>query len=265
MIWNELELPDKPYYQDDAVIIYHADCRDILPLLPAKSIDLVLTDPPYGITSCKWDTIIPFDVMWHLLLSPVKPNAGIIFTASQPFSSALVMSNPSLFRHEWIYQKRCTSNFTQAKYAPMKEHETVLVFGKARVNYYPMKEQRKGSGDERVRHKFSKTKSGEFTSVKMALPNPSELRYPSSVQEFNNRTKGDRGLHPTQKPLLLMAYLIKTYSLEKEKAIDPFLGSGTTAVASKLFNRKCIGIEIEEKYCEIAAKRCSQTVMKFEC
>ena len=258
----------KPYYQDKWVTIYHGDCREILPQLDVK-VDLIVTDPPYGITSCSWDTVIPLDVMWSLILPSVKLDAGIIFTASQPFSSALVMSNPTLFRHEWIYKKRCASNFAQASYAPMKEHESILVFGKQKVNYYPIKEQRQGSGDNRIKYKFSEAtrhKSGEFVGAMSGEfdDTADKLRFPSSVQEFNNRASGDRGLHPTQKPVELFKYLIRTYSLEGETILDPFLGSGTTCYCAKKLNRYSIGIEIEEKYCEIAAKRCSQSVMALE-
>ncbi len=256
----------KPYYQDNLVTIYHGDCREILPALPDNSVDLVLTDPPYGVTSCAWDVAVPFNVMWGLFLPIVKDNAGILFTASQPFSSALVMSKPELFRHEWIYQKRCASNFAQASHAPMKEHESVLVFGKQRVRYFPIKEQRRGSGGERVKHKFSEAtrhKVGEFVGDMQGEFNDTAdmLRFPSSVQEFNNRARGDRGLHPTQKPVELFKYLMETYSLENDLILDPFLGSGTTAFCAKKLNRRCIGIEIEEKYCEIAANRCRQEVM----
>jgi len=260
-----MSLP-KPYYQDEWVAIYLGDCRFILPDLP--KVDLILTDPPYGTTACSWDTVIPFDVMWGLVLPLVNQSTPIIFTASQPFSSALVMSRPELFRHSWIYKKRCASNFAQAKYAPMKEHEDVLVFGLGKVNYYPIKEVRQGSGSERVKHSFSEAtrhKSGEFVGAmrgefdEMA----DELRYPSSVQEFNNRAKGDRGLHPTQKPSALFKYLVETYTQKGDIVLDFCLGSGTTALACKKLNRKCIGIEIEEKYCEIAAKRCSQGVFNL--
>lgn len=260
----------EPYYRDTTadIAIYCADCRSILPLIPDKSIDLVLTDPPYGITACAWDSPIPFGELWHNLLSVARDTTPIIFTTSQPFTSALVMSNPDLFRHEWIYKKRCASNFAQAKYSPMKEHESVLVFGKGKVNYYPIKEKRVGSGSERVKHKFSEAtrhKSGEFVGVMQGEFDEmaDELRYPSSVQEFNNRARGDRGLHPTQKPYELFKYFMETYSIVGNLVLDPFLGSGTTTYCAKKLNRKCIGIEIEEKYCEIAARRCSQGVFNF--
>ena len=258
----------EPYYRDwqSDIVIYNADCRDILPLIPDKSIDLVLTDPPYGTTACSWDSVIDFNFMWQELTRLAKDNAPIIFTASQPFTSALVMSNPDMFRHEWIYKKRCASNFAQASYAPIKEHESVLVFGKSKVNYYPQKESRQGSGSDRVKYRFSEQtrhKTGEFVGAMDGAFNDvaDELRYPSSVQEFNNRASGDRGYHPTQKPVALMEYLIKTYSKPNDAILDFAFGSGTTMLASIKNNSKCIGIELEEKYCSTAKKRLAQGVL----
>jgi len=187
-----------------------------------------------------------------------------VLTASQPFTSALVMSNPKMFKYSWIYKKRCASNFAQAKYAPMKEHEDVLVFAEGKVNYYPIKEQRQGSGKDRAKYAYSdksRHATGEFIGNikgKYDKENDSgndELRYPSSVQEFNNRASGDRGFHPTQKPVALMEYLIKTYTKEKETILDFTMGSGTTGVACKNLNRNFIGIELDPTYFEIAKKR----------
>ena len=236
------------------------DCLEILPTIPDKSIDLVLTDPPYGTTACKWDSIIPFEPMWKELKRIIKDNSAIIFTAAQPYTSSLIMSNIDMFRHSWVYKKRCASNFAQAKYAPMKEHEDVVIFGINKVNYYPIKETRKGSGSNRVKYKFSEKtrhKVGEFVGDMFGDydENSDTLRYPSSVQEFNNRASGDRGFHPTQKPVALMEYLIKTYSQENDTVLDFAMGSGTTGVACKNLNRKFIGIEIDEKYFNIAKER----------
>ena len=137
----------------------------------------------------------------------------------------------------------------------MKEHEDVLVFAKSKPIYYPIKEARQGSGAERVKHRFNETKSGEFTSISKAKPDPTELRYPSSVQEFNNRASGDRGFHPTQKPVALLEYLIKTYTNEGETVLDNTMGSGSTGVACVNTNRKFIGIEMDENYFNIAYER----------
>jgi site-specific DNA-methyltransferase (adenine-specific) len=245
-----------------SINLIHGDCLEKMKDIPDGSVDFILTDPPYGTTACKWDVIIPFDKMWEQLKRIIKKNGAIIFTASQPFTSVLVCSNLDMFKYSWVYKKRCASNFAQAKYAPMKEHEDVLVFAKGKVNYYPIKEERQGSGSERVKHLFSdatRHKSGEFIGALRGEYNPKaeELRYPSSVQEFNNRASGDRGFHPTQKPVALLEYLIKTYTLENETVLDFTMGSGSTGVACKNLNRNFIGIEKDEKYFEIAKNRIS--------
>ena len=248
------------YHQTEHGVLYHWDCIDILPTLADKSVDMILCDLPYGTTACKWDVIIPFESLWKQYKRIIKDNGAIVLTASQPFTSALVMSNPSMFKYEWIYQKRCASNFAQAKYAPMKEHENVLVFANGIVRYYPQKEERRGSGTERVLHNFtdkSSNKKGEFVGnfkrLKDFEMNPSELRYPSSIQEFNNRAVGDRGFHPTQKPVALFEYLIKTYTNENELVLDNCSGSGTTAVACINTKRRYILIEngLNPRYCLI--------------
>ncbi len=243
--------------------IYQGDCLEIMKDIPDKSIDMILCDLPYGTTACKWDTVIPFEPLWEQYKRIIKNNGAIVLTASQPFTSALVMSNTDMFKYSWIYKKRCASNFAQAKYAPMKEHEDVLVFAKGKVNYYPIKEERQGSGAERVKHSFSEAtrhKSGEFVGAmsgefdEMA----DELRYPSSVQEFNNRASGDRGLHPTQKPVALFEYLIKTYTNEGDLVLDNCAGSGTTGVACQNLKRNFILIEKEPDYCEVTRNRLRQ-------
>jgi site-specific DNA-methyltransferase (adenine-specific) len=238
--------------------LYLADCMDILPTL--GKVDAVITDPPYGTTACAWDAVIPFGPMWDCLRNITGDDSAIIFTASQPFTSALVMSRLDMFRHSWIYKKRCASNFAQASYAPMKEHEDVLVFGKKKVRYYPIKEERVGSGSDRVQSQFSaasRHKSGEFVGAMSGefSATADELRFPSSVQEFNNRAKGDRGFHPTQKPVLLLEYLIKTYTKEGDTVLDFTMGSGTAGVACANTGRKFIGIDRESKYFDIACER----------
>lgn len=239
------------------------DCLEVMKSIPSGSIDAIITDPPYGTTACKWDSVIPFEPMWAELKRIIKSNGAIIFTASQPFTSLLVMSNIKMFRTSWIYQKRCASNFAQGKYMPMKEHEDVLVFGKQKTVYYPIMQERKGSGLARSKYAYSdasRANSGEFVGKmkRGAIENDSgnnELRLPSSIQEFNNRASGDRGFHPTQKPVLLLEYLIKTYTLENETVLDFTMGSGTTGVACKNLNRNFIGIEISQEYMDIAKKR----------
>ena len=244
--------------------IIQGDCLIEMRNIDSNSIDLIFADLPYGTTNCSWDTIIPFEPLWEQFERIIKENGAIIFSASQPFTSTLLMSKPNLFRHSWIYKKRCASNFAQAKYSPMKEHEDILIFGKSKVNYYPIKEERQGSGKERTKYAYSdksRHASGEFVGNIKGNYNKendsgnNELRYPSSVQEFNNRAVGDRGFHPTQKPVALMEYLIKTYSKEGDTILDPVAGSGTTGLACKNLNRNFLLIEQEQKYIDIINKR----------
>ena len=242
--------------------ILQGDCLELMMDIKEKSIDMILADLPYGTTACKWDTIIPFDKLWEQYERIIKPNGAIVLTASQPFTSALVMSNPKLFKYEWIWEKAVGSNFAALKYQPMKEHENILVFCKGTTVYNPIKEERKGSGKQRQKAGYANSKAtaktGQFIGGIMDATKRSndyeELRYPSAIQYFNNRDK-DRGMHPTQKPVALMEYLIKTYTNEGETVLDNCMGSGTTGVACKNLNRKFIGIEKDETYFKIAQDR----------
>lgn len=218
-----------------------------------RSIDFCLTDPPYGTTACKWDSIIPFDQMWSELDRIM--NGPIAITASQPFTSALVMSNAHDFRHEWIWQKNCGSNFANLKSNPFKEHESVIVFSQKTPRFFPVMQQRSEGGRSMVRScKYEGQAGGEFIGGKLksdkAKRDP-ELRHPSSIQKFSRQV----GLHPTQKPVPLLEYLIKTYTLEGDTVLDFTMGSGSTGVACKNLNRKFIGIEKDEKYFKIACER----------
>lgn len=236
--------------------LYLGDCLAMMKLLRPNDYDMVFADLPYGTTNCKWDEVIPFDKLWESIDYCTKDHTAIVFTASQPFTSALVSSNYEWFRHEWIYQKTGASNFAQAKYAPMKEHESVLVFSKKKPKYYPIKEERKGSGLARSKYAYSdksRKAVGEFmgqginegTHDDKNDAGNDELRYPSSVQLFNNRAKGDRGLHPTQKPVALLEYLVKTYTQENEKVLDMVMGSATTGVACINTRRSFTGMELD--------------------
>ena len=222
--------------------------------IPDGKIDMILCDLPYGITGCNWDTAIPLEELWNQYKRITKKGSAIVLTASQPFTSALVMSNPKWFKHEWIWKKNAGSNFGAVKYQPMKEHESVIVFGDGKINYFPIMQERAESGKKRVESVVNyNTKTDVYeTSLhnKVSSKRP-DLRYPSSVQNFNR----DRGFHPTQKPLDLFEYLIKTYTKEGDLVLDNCVGSGTTLIASKNTNRKAVGIELEEKYCEIAKNR----------
>ena len=239
--------------------LIRGDCLEVMKEIPDKSIDMILCDLPYGTTACKWDIIIPFEPLWEQYKRIIKDNGAIVLTASQPFTSALVMSNPDMFKYEWIWEKAVGSNFATLKYMPMKEHENILVFGKGKTIYNPQMQERKGSGKARSMYTYkSNTVSGD--AISNMVTNRSGEKYdenkrnPSSVQFFNNR-EDTRGLHPTQKPVALFEYLIKTYTNEGDLVLDNCMGSGTTGVACKNLNRNFIGIELDPGYIEIAKKR----------
>ena len=227
-------------------------------LIPAGSVDMVLTDPPYGTTACKWDSIIPFEPMWSAVRRVLKPNGVAVFTASQPFTSALVMSNPEQFRHEWVWIKNAGSNFANTIREPMKEHESCIVFSEGKWTYNKQMQERTGGGSARVKTpvKFETSSDNyrEFERIDIKLM--PELRVPSSWQKFNR----ERGLHPTQKPVALMEYLIRTYTNEGETVLDFTMGSGTTGVACVNTGRKFIGIEKEENYFQTAFNRINKAV-----
>jgi site-specific DNA-methyltransferase (adenine-specific) len=231
------------------------DCLELYKDIEPKSIDLILTDLPYGTTACKWDTIIPFDKLWEMVNYLLKPSGAFITTTSQPFTSALVMSNPKMFKCEWIWQKNRPSNFGVAKFHPMKEHESIIVFGNGRINYNPIMEDRKGEGKNRVKYKINpSTKTDNYADslqYQTTSRNYGEKRLPASIQKFNTET----GLHPTQKPIALFEYLLKTYSNEDMAIFDPCMGSGTTGIACLMNDRNFIGIEKDEKYFNICLKR----------
>jgi len=246
--------------------IIQGDCLEVMKGFADKSFDLVLTDPPYGTTACSWDTVVPFDLMWEQILRVTKDNAAIIMTASQPFTSALVMSMPKLFKCEWIWKKNAGSNFATTKYQPMKEHESVLIFSKGTPFYNQQRQERAPSGFARQKtpltfNRKDKHESGDVYGGigvgKVEKKMISKDRCPSSVQSFAR----ERGLHPTQKPVALMRYFIETYSKESDTILDPFLVSGTTLVAAKQLNRNAVGIEISPEYCEIARRRLEQDTL----
>ena len=243
------------------------DCLELMKDIPNGSIDMILCDLPYGTTACKWDTIIPFDKLWEQYERIIKDNGAIVLTASQPFTSALVMSNIKNFKYEWIWEKAVGSNFAVAKYQPLKEHENVLVFAKNKTIYNPIKEPRKGGGSKRLvnGYKSDGTSSevyGGLQSVRKGKEYD-ELKYPSSVQYFNNREKS-RGFHPTQKPVSLFEYLIKTYTNECDLVLDNCAGSGTTAIACLNTKRQFIVMEKEQKYYDIILKRVADFNKNFE-
>lgn len=235
--------------------LYLGDCREILPTL--ADISAVLTDPPYGMTDAKWDTAPHIGEMWAALKGG-REDATFILTASQPFTSRVVMGNEKDFRVEWIWEKNAGSNFGTVKVQPMKEHESILVFSRKPPIYQPIMQDRAPSGLARVKTVVNYDSqpcaySGITGQVSSLRP---DLRYPRSIQKFNR----ERGLHPNQKPVALLEYFIKTYTKPGDTVLDPYMGSGSTAVACARAGRKFIGVEIDRDYYEIACNRLNGTI-----
>tara|TARA_Y100000310_G_scaffold229323_1_gene231748 strand:+ start:8460 stop:9188 length:729 start_codon:yes stop_codon:yes gene_type:complete len=227
--------------------------------IESGSVDMILTDPPYGTTACKWDSIIPLEPMWEQLKRIIKPNRAIVLTASQPFTTKLISSNYEMFRYCWVWDKSIATNFMSAKLMPLLKTEDVCVFSYATANVMSkVKMKYNPQGIKKVNWdvKNSVSVGGKVAKERGAVFKGAYKReytnYPKNIISIpNDKNK----LHPTQKPVALMEYLIKTYTNEGEAVLDLAMGSGTTGVACKELNRNFIGIEISEKYCEISAKR----------
>lgn len=216
------------------------DCLKLMSLIADASIDCVLCDPPYGKTRNKWDSVIAFEPMWDQLKRIVKPGGAIIFTASQPFSSALVMSNPDWFRHEWVWHKNKASGHLNAKLAPMKAHETILVF----CNKTPLYQPQMTVGHDAVNAYYTANNGSNYGAGKMMSGGGSTQRYPRTVQSFNVVNNDDpEKIHPTQKPVDMLEYLLLTYSRPGDTVLDFAMGSGSTGIACRNTKRNFIGFE----------------------
>ena len=226
------------------------DCLELMKDIPDKSIDAIICDLPYGTTACKWDTIIPFEPLWAQYKRIIKDNGAIVLFGSQPFTSALVMSNPKMFKYSWIWDKVKPSGFQVAKYRPMMRQEDVLVFGKGRINYNPIMTLREKVKTSRV---YSSSDSNPLKNND-GKNRTYTHKYPQSILTFSNAAQKGK-VHPTQKPVELLEYLIKTYTNEGDVVLDNTMGSGTTGVACVNTNRNFIGIELDEKYFKIAKDR----------
>ncbi len=235
--------------------LYEGDCFDYLPLIEDGSVDMILCDLPYGTTACKWDTPLPLDELWMEYKRVIKDNGAIVLTASQPFTSYLVMSNPELFKYSWVWDKKATSTALLAKYQPLKKHEDVLVFYKKFGAYNPQKIECKRRVETIINSSNGETFGGD---KKTRSFDNKGMCYPKSIIEISNANHRGR-LHPTQKPVALFEYLIKTYTNENDLVLDNCAGSGTTGVACMNLNRNCIMMEKEPEYCEIIKKRMNQT------
>jgi len=225
--------------------------------LPSKSIDMILCDLPYGTTQCKWDSVIPFDMLWKEYTRIIKDNGAIVLTASQPFTSNLVMSNPKLFRYSLVWEKSKSTGYLNSKKMPMRSHEDILVFYKNLPTYNPQMVD----GDP-----YDKGKAHRPTDVyreqkgEIHVKNETGKRYPRSVQYFKTAESEGKVYHPTQKPISLMEWLVKTYSNEGDMVLDNTIGGGTTAIACIRTNRKYIGIDVSEEYINITNQRINEEI-----
>ena len=255
------------------------DCLELMKEIPDKSVDMILCDLPYGTTACKWDNVIPFKPLWEQYNRIIKDNGAIVLFGSQPFTSMLIMSNLNNFKYEWIWEKQKASNFMGAKYQPLKYHENICVFSNGTHNYYPQKykvlefEEIKQMNDKELKQVFEMRDYDRFGKVdrRKTINNPKKnkehigneitrtrsaddgYRFPKSVLKINKSI--NKNIHPTQKPVALLEYLIKTYTRENETVLDNCMGSGSTGVACINTKRSFIGIELDQKYFEIAKER----------
>lgn len=260
LLQNEIDNNYKSEYNANIKLdinnIYQGDCLELMNGIPDKSIDMILCDLPYGTTACKWDSIIPFEPLWKQYERIIKDNGAIVLTGSQPFTTDLINSNRKIFKYEWIWEKTKGGAFANANRMPMKRHENVLVFYKKQPTYNPQKtkapehliDKRKTINNSRS------VKNYTYTGLRPIRKKDDGTRFPTSVIHVNSET----GLHPTQKPVALFEYLIKTYTNEGETVLDNCIGSGTTAIACINTNRNYIGIELDEEYYNIAKNRINE-------
>ena len=238
--------------------LYLGDCLEVMDRLIEEGmvIDAIICDPPYGTTSCKWDVIIPFDKMWERLNKLIKPGGAIVLFGSEPFSSALRMSNIKNYKYDWVWDKHIPRNFINAKIMPMQKHENIIVFNcNGKLNYHPIMIKR----DKPVKVKnYSKKNTDSVYNLNNTgsdnLERTYDYKYPNTI--ITGKWEANKGkFHKTQKPVSLMEYLIETYTNEGEIVLDFTMGSGSTGVACMNTNRKFIGIELEEKYFNISINR----------
>ena len=243
------------------------DCLEVMKDLEAGSIDMVLTDPPYGTTACVWDSVINLNEMWEQLKRLIKKNGAIVLTSQQPFTTKLINSNMEMFKYNWIWQKKNAANFLSAKFQPLRVTEDVLVFSYGGVNngsknpmcYYPVgarkisknNKNNKGVGGDTMGHNSSLKEGKKYIQT--------QTNYPKNIIKVGSDS--DK-IHPTQKPVGLMRYLIETYTKKGEVVLDFTMGSGTTGVACKMLDRDFIGIEIDETYFNIAKKRIESHIIQ---
>ena len=247
----------------DNIEILCGDCLELMSDIPDKSVDMILCDLPYGTTSCSWDSIIPFEDLWEQYNRIIKDKSAIVLFGSEPFSSKLRLSNFEMYKYDWIWQKNKASNFINCKYQPLKSYENICVFSKmactysvkGNMSYYPQgikllnkpkKQKRTGQKQAEIYHTNPNIETTQTVS-----------NYPNSIIQFDMESKS---IHPTQKPVPLLEYLIKTYTKDGDLVLDNCMGSGSTGVACINTNRKFIGIELDDTYFEIAKERINKAV-----
>lgn len=242
---------------EDRVKLLHGNCLDLMKDIPDKSIDCIICDLPYGTTTCKWDSIIPFDKLWEQYERIIKDKGNIILFGSGMFSHKLALSNEKLFRYNLVWKKsKCGSPLT-AKYMPMKRHEDIIVFGKSGATYIPQMTE-----GEPYKRKYTPNKVNNLNyGIKGVETDNKGTRYPISIMDFPQKWRRQDQIHPTQKPVELLEYLIKTYTNEGETVLDNCMGSGTTGVACINTNRQFIGMEIEQEYFDIAKQRIEEKLI----
>jgi site-specific DNA-methyltransferase (adenine-specific) len=242
----------------DKNTIHLGDCLEIMPHIEDKSVDMILCDLPYGTTACKWDVIIPFEPLWEQYKRIIKDNGAIVLFGSQPFTSMLVMSNLKMFKYEWTWKKSRKTGHFLAKKQPLKKHENILLFSKKSVLYNP---QGITSCDIIKKNTEGRLKSNLYGNLKNKKDhNQIITNYPDTILEFNN--EHNINAHPTQKPVALLEYLIKTYTQENELVLDNCAGSGSTGIACINTNRNYIMIEKEQEYYDIIQKRIKEHIEK---
>ena len=239
--------------------LLQGDCLELLNQIPDNSVDMVLADLPYGTTACKWDSIIPLAPLWEQYKRVCKPGAAIVLTASQPFTTKLISSNMEMFKYCWVWEKSKATGYFDVQYRPMKNHEDICVFGLGgvsngsdpRMNYYPQGLTELPSPKKRTGKGIDATSR----SGVVAKGDQVSTGFPKSVLRFGSATKT---VHPTQKPIDLMEYLLKTYTLKGQLVLDNTMGSGTTGVACVRTGRGFIGIELDPQFYQVACDRISK-------
>lgn len=236
--------------------------------IPDASIDAIITDPPYGTTACKWDSVIDFELMWQQLNRIIKPNGAVVLFGSEPFSSALRMSNIKNYKYDWVWDKKRCTGFLNSKKQPLRNSEIISVFYKKQCTYNPQPYKKNTIGRMGKSGQHQTENLGVYGKCHIVENNNiNEYGYPrtiiNQIPVINNLSKDKSGLHPTQKPVALMEYLIKTYTNNNETVLDFTMGSGTTGVACVNTKRNFIGIELDDKYYNIAKQRIGQAQLKL--